>query len=127
MIRSILAVIAGSVVWTMMWLGSNALVMRLFPDWYGEGGKVESVPVLLFTILRSVILSLLAGYITAFIARRSEIKHSFALGVLQLVLGIIATIQFYNVAPLWYHALFLTLLIPSNVFGGWLRVTQKGG
>ena len=127
MIRSIFAVIAGSVVWTMMWLGSNALVMSLFPDWYGEGGKVESVPVLLFTILRSVILSLLAGYITAFIARRSEIKHSFALGVLQLVLGIMATIQSYDVAPLWYHALFLTLLIPSNVFGGWLRVTQKGG
>ncbi len=127
MIRSIFAVIAGSVVWTMLWLGSNALVMRLFPDWYGEGGKVESAPVLLFMILRSVIFSILAGYITAWIARRSEIKHTFALGVLQLVLGIIATIQFYNVAPLWYHALFLTLLIPSNVFGGWLREIQKGG
>ncbi len=85
MIRSIFAVIAGSVVWTMMWLGSNALVMRLFPDWYGEGGKVESAPVLLFMILRSVIFSILAGYITAWIARRSEIKHTFALGVLQLV------------------------------------------
>ena len=125
MIRSVFAVIAGSVVWTMMWLGSNALVMRFFPDWYGEGGKVESAPVLLFMILRSVIFSILAGYITAWIARRSEIKHTFALGVLQLVLGIIATIQFYNVAPLWYHAFFLALLIPSNVFGGWLRIIQR--
>ena len=125
MLRSILAVVAGSAVWTMMWLGSNAALMGLFPQWYGDGGRVESVPVLLFVILRSVIFSVIAGYITALVARRKGIKHALALGILQLALGLIATAQFYHAAPLWYHVVFLLLLIPANVLGGQLRVIQR--
>jgi len=125
MLRSILAVIAGSLAWTVMWLGSNAALLKLFPGWYGESGRVESLPVLLFIIFRSVVFSVLAGYLTALIARRRELQHTFALGLWQLALGLIATAQFYDAAPLWYHLFFLVLLIPANVLGGQLRMVQK--
>ena len=124
MLRNILAVIAGSLIWTVMWLGSNAILMSFFPDWYR--GRIESVPVLLFTLLRSLIFSIIAGYLTALIAKRQEIQCALALGVLQLALGIIATVQFYESAPLWYHLLFLVLLIPGNLLGGQLRIIQRG-
>lgn len=125
MIRSIVAVIAGSVVWMVTALGMDAVLMTLFPTWFEANGKVESVSLLLFMLSYSLSFSVLGGFVTAYIARRKELQHALALGVLQFVMGIMATIKFYDTAPLWFHATFLILLVPANVFGGQLRAMQK--
>ncbi len=125
MLRSILAVIAGSITWMVTALGMDLIMMSLFPQLYGEGGKVVSVPLLLFSGFYSLLFSVLGGYVTALIARRSELAHVFILGVLQLVMGIVATIKMWDTAPVWYHVIFLTLLIPANLLGGQLRLMQK--
>ena len=125
MIRSIIAVIAGSVVWMVTALGMDALLMTFMPEWFGANGKTESVPLLLFMMSYSLLFSVLGGFVTASIARRKEIQHALALGGLQLAMGIIATVQFYDTAPLWYHVMFLMLLVPANIFGGQLRTMQK--
>lgn len=125
MLRSILAVIAGSITWMVTALGMDLIIMSLFPQLYGEGGKVEYVPLLLFSGFYSLLFSVLGGYVTALIARRSELMHVFILGVLQLVMGIVATIKMWDTAPVWYHVMFLTLLIPANLLGGQLRLMQK--
>lgn len=125
MLRSILAVIAGSVTWMVTALGMDALLMSLFPHWFNAGGRVESVPVLLFSGFYSLFFSVLGGYVTALIAGRSEMPHAFILGVLQLLMGIIATIKLWETAPVWYHLTFLVLLVPANLLGGQLRLMQK--
>ncbi len=125
MLRSILAVIAGSATWMVTALGMDGLLMSLAPQWFGPNGKVESVPLMLLMMTYSLLFSVLGGYVAARIARRKEMQHAFVLGVLQLLLGIMATIKFFDTAPLWWHLTFLTLLIPANVFGGWLRLTRK--
>ncbi len=125
MIRSIIAVIAGSVIWMVTALGMDGVLMSLMPTWFGANGKVESVPLMLFMMSYSLLFSVLGGFVTASIARRKEIQHALALGVLQLAMGIIATVQFYDTAPLWYHVMFLVLLVPANIFGGQLRTMQK--
>lgn len=123
--RSIVAVIAGSVTWMLTALGTDAVLMSLFPHWYKDGGRVESVPVLLFAISYSLLFSILGGYVTALVAGRSEIKHALILGLLQLLMGIMATIKFWDTAPAWYHIVFLSLLIPANLLGGQIRLVQK--
>lgn len=125
MVRSILAVIAGSVTWMVTALGMDAILMSLAPQWFGPNGKVYSVPLMLFMMSYSLLFSVLGGYVAALIARRKEMLHAFVLGVLQLAMGIMATIQFFDTAPLWWHLTFLTLLIPASLFGGWLRLAQK--
>lgn len=125
MVRSILAVIAGSVTWMATALGMDAILMSLAPQWFGPNGKVESLPLMLFMMSYALLFSILGGYVAALIARRKEMLHAFVLGVLQLLMGIMATIQFFDTAPLWWHLTFLSLLIPANVLGGWLRQTQK--
>ncbi|HEX8492046.1 MAG TPA: hypothetical protein VF658_04335 [Pyrinomonadaceae bacterium] len=125
MVRSILAVIAGSVTWMVTALGMDTILMSLTPHWFGPNGKVESVPLMLFMMSYSLLFSALGGYVAALIARRKEILHAFVLGVIQLLMGIVATIYFFDTAPLWWHLTFLALLIPANVFGGWLRLNQK--
>jgi len=121
-IRSIFAVLAGNFVWTVMWIGSNAILTNLNPTLYE--GRVEDVSVLSFTILRSVLFSIIAGDLTAWIAHWGEIKHAVALGVLQLTFGIVVSAQMFNVLPMWYHLIFNFLLIPGSVLGGWLRAMK---
>jgi uncharacterized membrane protein (DUF485 family) len=69
--------------------------------------------------------AVLAGYVTGWIARRSEVRHTLVLGVLQLAMGTVATIAYFDVAPVWYHLTFLALLIPAHVLGGVLRRRQR--
>ncbi len=125
MLRSILAVIAGSLTWMVTALGTDALLMALAPHWFQEGGRVESAPVLLLALAYSLSFSVLGGYVTALIAGRREVLHALVLGLLQLAMGIIATIQFWDTAPAWFHIVLLALIAPANVFGGYLRAQQK--
>jgi hypothetical protein len=120
MVRSILAVIAGSALWTVLWLGSNAILAAIIPQQV-KASRIESVPVLLLILVLSVIFSILAGYVTAQLAKRKEMAHTFALGVLQLAMGIAAQLANFEALPLWYHISFLLLLIPGNLFGGLLQ------
>jgi ABC-type multidrug transport system permease subunit len=125
MLRSILAIIAGSVAWMVTALGMDAVMMAIVPHLYDANGKVESLPLLLFSMTYSLLFSVLGGYVTALVAKRKELQHALALGVLQFVMGIAATIKFFDTAPLWYHVVFLTLLIPAILVGGQLRMMQK--
>jgi hypothetical protein len=124
MVRSILAVLAGIVSWAVLWVGGNAIFATLFPAQY-QAEKKEYVPMLLSLIILSFIFSIIAGYLTARIARRKEIAHTIVLGVLQLAMGIAAQMANFDALPLWYHIIFLLLLIPGNVFGAMLRTRQS--
>lgn len=126
MMRSILAVVAGSVVWMVTALGTDVLIHRLAPGWFDAQGRVDAVGVLLLMMCYALGFSILGGYVTAAIARRKEVQHALALGLLQLAMGVVATVNFWHTAPAWYHLMFLALLVPANVFGGYLRVARGG-
>lgn len=125
MARSVFAVIVGNIVWTLLRLGFNAILANFYPEISNSQTKIENAALLLSLLGYSVFISIVAGYVTATIARQSEIRHAVALGLLQLALGIFFQAQSWTLLPLWYHLLFLALLIPGNVLGGWLHLTQK--
>jgi hypothetical protein len=124
MLRSILAVIAGNVAWAVLWVGSNALLAALFPAQY-QAEKKDYPPMLLSLIVLSLVFSILAGYVTAQLAKRKEMAHVVWLGVLQLAMGIAAQAANFDALPLWYHISFLLLLIPGNLFGGLLQTRRN--
>ena len=117
--RSIAAVLAGMVLWSVLWIGSNAGLGSAFPEIMIEGQPLFHVPLLLTLIALSVVYSVAAGYVTGMTAARNAVKHAWALGVAQLALGIFFEVSYWNLLPVWYHLVFLALLIPGNVFGGW--------
>ena len=121
--RSILAVLAGAVVWALLWIGSNATLAAVFPDLIVPNEYIGHVGILMTMFTVSVVYSVLAGYVTAAAARAKPVNHGFALGVLQLGLGIFFQAQYWQLMPLWYHLVFLALLLPGNVYGAWLRDT----
>lgn len=123
--RSILAVAAGAAVWAVLWLGSNATLLAVFPNYLVPDQYLGHVGFLATYLALSVVFSVLAGYVTGMVARTNLIGHGVALGVLQLGLGIVAQAQYWHLMPLWYHLPFLALLLPANVYGAWLRDTAQ--
>lgn len=125
MLRSILAVAAGSVVWVVVALGLDFLLVSLFPHWADPRGRAESIPVLFLMLSYSTGTEALAGYVTGWVARRREVMHALTLGLLQLVMGVVATVKMWDTAPAWWRVAILLLVVPATVAGGQWRVLSK--
>ena len=121
MFLNILAVIAGFILWSVLWVGGNALLTTISPEWYGEGMKSDNSSLLLFSLFRSVVFSLIAGYVAALIAPQNGFNVDIALGIFLLAVGIFVQAQVWKEIPIWYHLSFLVLLIPITIIGGCLR------
>ncbi len=132
MVRIILGVIAGFVVWSIVWIGSDQVLMNLSRGWYGahqhsfESAMLNQTPftpdntILAMHILRSIIISLMAGFLESFIANENK-KAPLILGVLLLLFGLMVQIMAWKYLPVWYHVAFLALLVPVTVLGGKLK------
>lgn len=129
--RIILAAIVGFIVWSVLWVGSDAVFMAISPSYkeYMEGfakaldtkQPFETSSVILFlTLIKSFICSIISGLITAIIAKENS-KSTLILGVLLLAFGIFIQSIYWNYIPLWYHLSFLILLIPMSILGGKLK------
>ncbi len=132
MVRIILAVIVGFLAWSILWVGTDSVLRSLSPDWYGahqaglESAMTNTTPfavdstILIISLIRSIIISLMAGFLTAVIAGENR-RSTLWLGILLFLVGGFVQAMAWNYIPVWYHVLFLGLLIPSTILGGWLR------
>lgn len=118
----ILGVIAGFLVWSVLWVGGNQLLTRALPAAFRPDGSTNSVGVLLLLLVASVIISVISGYLAARIAGATSMNYVWGLAVLLLLVGGFVQAGAWTLLPLWYHLLFLGLLIPATLAGGWLRL-----
>jgi hypothetical protein len=132
MLRVILGVIVGFIVWSVIWIGTDAVLTVISPNWYakniidlntaaasGQPYKSETLMTMMALSL-SVICSFVSGFTAALIAREN-VKSTLILGILLLIVGVSVSVSFWNYFPLWYHFLFLFLLIPVTILGGRLK------
>lgn len=124
--RTILAVLAGAVVWATLWVGGTQALQRAFPSLLAAGQPVTNAGALTGLILYSVALSIVAGYVTAAVASRDPMPAVKGLAVLQLLLGIGFEVSAWNLTPVWYHLAFLALIVPATVYGGRVRARRRG-
>jgi hypothetical protein len=104
------------------------------PGWYGahqhglEDAFMNQMPfavdstILIMHLVREVIITLIAGFIAALVARENS-RSTLGLGILLLLVGILVEATAWNYLPIWYHLVFLVLLIPVTISGGKLRKT----
>ena len=131
MARLILGIIAGFIVWSILWVGSDAIFSAISTDWGKTSTEFReavanqtpytlSSTVLIALLIKSFIVSIISGFIAALIAKENT-KSTFILGILLLLFGIFIQVSHWNYMPLWYHILFLALLIPMTILGGKLK------
>jgi len=131
MLRVILGVIAGFIAWSILWVGSDQVLIGTI-GWYGDhqrafekamiNGDVFAADstALVMNIIRSVIFSIMSGFLTAFISKENG-RSPLILGILLLLFGLGVEIVAWKYLPVWYHLVFLVLLIPMTMLGGKLK------
>jgi len=121
MLKQVLAVFTGFVVWSVGWLLYNLVLQKISLLPADQTQPIQSVVALLLLLLGSVFLSLVAGYVTAIIGQGASKFPILFVGFLLLAAGIFFQTQFWRLMPLWYHLCFLALLIPFCLIGASLR------
>lgn len=132
MVRIILGVITGFIVWSIVWVGGEETLNRLSPMWFGEYGLaaekalrngtpfVTDPAIAAIHLVRSFATSFIAGYMAALVAGESK-RTIIALGIILVIVGIAVEYAFWSIAPVWYHVLFILFLFPMTFLGGRLR------
>jgi hypothetical protein len=135
MLKIVLGVIAGFVAWTVLWLGSDQVLTLASPGWYGihqddaflalQNGEAfqANSTIMIIRLAVAAIATIMSGFLAAFIANENR-RTPFALGVLLLIVGIGFQVPAWNVMPIWFHVIFLALLIPLSILGGKLKTAS---
>ena len=121
MLRRVLAVLAGYVTWTALWLGGNAVFFAGIATVVDAGTPYTAVGPLAGLVLQSVVCSIAAGLVTAAIARQATREPTrtsvLIMAVLLLLTGVGVQIGVWPLMPLWYHLTFLGLIVPACIAG----------
>ena len=125
MLRVILGVAAGFIVWSILWVGVDA-ILRLVWTSYDESVKAMnfSSSMLIVPLVLSAVVSIISGFVAALISKESS-KSPLILGILLLIVGIFVQVNVWDKIPLWYNLAFWILLIPMTVLGGRLRTVYQ--
>jgi len=132
--RIIIGVVVGFIVWSIVWVGSEQTLGRFWTDFgthsleaekaFTNGTPLETnSTIAIANLIRSFVTSMIAGYLAALAA--GEFKRStMILGVILIAVGVAVEYLFWNLAPAWYHILFVLFLLPMTMLGGRLRRTS---
>ncbi len=119
--RIILGVVVGFIVWSILWVGSSSIMMAVSADYAKTMETMEwGTGNLIFALVRSFICSIVSGFVAVLIAKEFS-KTTLGLGVFLLLFGIAVQASIWNKMPVWYHLVFLIMLIPLTILGGKLK------
>jgi peptidoglycan/LPS O-acetylase OafA/YrhL len=118
MARSIAAVIVGYLVLAVA-------IMALFAVWFGSSDAQPTGAFMIYSLIYGLMAAIVAGYITALIAGRAEMRHAIALAAVALILGIVSMVMAGGREPLWYQVANLFVVVDGVLTGGFLRRLRR--
>ena len=122
--RAIAGVVGGFLLWTVLWLGFSFVAQAALPGIIDPERPLTHTGVLLGYVAYGAIISVVAGYVCAAIRRDSPMKTVWIFASIQLVTGIGFEVSYWEMTPVWYHLVFLALIVPATVWGGRLRAAR---
>lgn len=120
MMRKVLGVVVGYGVWSVLWVGAGAVLQSSMPGSFGEDGSVSSTGLLICLLAIATVLSLVAGWLASAVGRSGRAAAAWTAGLL-FATGLGVEIASWSLLPVWYHLVFLALLVPFTLVGGSLR------
>jgi len=134
MARIVFGVIAGFFAWALAWFGGEKILSAIWPEGFGahqrafeaaieNGGQFTAdTTLLLIHIVLASIVSLISGFLSALIAGENK-RAPLILGLLLAAFGLLKVVLSWPNVPIWYHVIFMALLIPMTIVGGKLKTT----
>ena len=123
MLRNIIAFATAFILWVVLWLGANNLIAMLIPGRFNSDGTTDSYAVLFLALVASIVIAAVSGWLLAVIKGNSNRTLSLTLGAFLFTLALVLQMNNWQDFPIWYHLLFLILMIPSILFGN--RIIER--
>jgi hypothetical protein len=120
-VRSLFAVAAGFAGTNIISLLADNACAALVPQAFDAQGRPLDTHGLLLLLAGTLLAGVGGGYLTARMAGRRHVTHAAALGAVQLVFAVVASILTWKGAPVWFHLATLVLIVPAAVLGGKIR------
>ena len=129
MARSIGAIVLGFLLIGALSFGADMVMRAVMPGAFDAAGRTDSTAMLLLVQAYVGVFAISGCYLAARLAPSHPMRHALILGVLGLLFNIAGTIALWDTAPVWYHVLALSLVMPFSWAGGRLRELQlqRGG
>lgn len=119
--RTFIGIATGFIAWSILWLGSEPVIFSVVPEWNHEGDPLKVTENYLVTkLVLSAFFSLSSGYLTSVISN-DKFRAPLFLGIVLLGVGIYFQTMVWDSVPVWFHSIFLGLLLPVTVIGGSIR------
>lgn len=119
--RAIAAIVVAEVLWTVLWIGFTLGAQAAFPEVIDPEQPLTHAGALLVYVAYSVVISSLAGYVAAAVRGGNAMRTVWIFAWIQLAIGIGFEVSYWSMTPVWYHLVFLALLVPATVLGGRFR------
>ena len=131
MVRITLGVLSGFLAWMIAWFGGEMILSAVWPEFgtnqaafqaaIENGGQFTAATTMLLThVVLGSIVSVIAGFLAALIARENK-RAPLILGFLLLAFGLMKVAISWPYVPIWYHVIFTAMLVPMTVLGGKLK------
>ena len=117
-LRSIGAVIAGSITIGILSFIADLIIGKITPDIFSATPRSG---LLAFMAAYSIAFAAVGGYVTASLAPRARMKHVIALAVLELVGGAGAAFEAREMLPMWFSTVVVILPVPAILLAGALK------
>ncbi len=124
-IRSILAILSGPIVYGVLYLLGNHLTRMLTPASFNADGSTSILTIQIIMLLSCLLYAIVAGYISAWIAKRYLLAHTIVLAIVLLAIGIAVQIPLWHTMPPWFHYSLLMTLVAGIAAGGYIRNRLK--
>ena len=121
MARGIAGVAAGLVAWIVVATLANVALRVAMPGYAdAETPMTFTLEMMFARLFLGAVSSVLAGAMTAWIARSGSPRAPWILGILLVALFIPLHLALWDKFPVWYHLTFLVSLLPLTLLGAWL-------
>ena len=113
MLRSILSVIIGWLVWG---ISVGLLIVMTGVDLQGESSAFFKIG----STFYGIVFSFLGGFVTALIAKQRRLLHSIAVSLLIILISLAAL--YLTEGKHWSEWINIFIIAPFAAIGGWMRV-----
>ena len=124
-VRSLFAVAAGFASTNIISLLADTASLKLVPQAFDARSRPLDPQGLLLVLAGTALAGVIGGYVTARIATRRHVAHAAALGVVQLILTLVASVLSWGSGPAWFRLATLALVVPAALFGGKIRTLMS--
>ena len=130
MVRGVLGILAGAIVWMAGFFALVILLAALWPDyaqhgrvWQREGAFTFTSPMACFNLLFWALAELGAGWTVMGVAKRRGATWVFA-GLLVIYLAVLHIVLYWPRFPWWYNLGVVIPAVPAVLLGGGLAGTS---